>query len=54
MPNSQNEFISQKNQELIDKLVLGKLSLAEIAKIVGVSEQWLQSYVNSQCDLASR
>lgn len=42
----QNQAITKKTKDLIDKLLLGKFSFAEIAKIVGVSEQWLQTYVN--------
>lgn len=42
----ENQAISKKTKDLIDKLLLGKFSFAEVAKIVGVSEQWLQAYVN--------
>jgi insertion element IS1 protein InsB len=31
---------------LIDKLFLERISLAGIARVVGVSERWLQGYVN--------
>jgi hypothetical protein len=44
--NSQNGVISQRTKVLIDKLLLGKFSVIEIARIIGVSESWLQSYVN--------
>lgn len=53
MQNSQDQFISKRTKDLIDKLVLGKLSLAEIAKVTGISDQWLQSYVNSKYDFVS-
>ena len=53
MKNSQKPLISQRTKVLIDKLWLGKLSLVEISMITGLSEQWLQKYVNSKCDLAS-
>ena len=53
MKNSQKPLISQRTKDLIDKLLLGKLSLGEISMITGLSEQWLQNYVNSKCDLAS-
>ncbi len=46
MSNSQNGVISQRTKVLIDKLLLGKFSVIEIARIIGVSESWLQSYVN--------
>ena len=42
----ENQAITKKTKDLIDKLLLGKFSFAEVAKIVGVSEQWLQAYVN--------
>ncbi|MBD0347333.1 MAG: hypothetical protein ICV63_21430 [Coleofasciculus sp. Co-bin14] len=48
MQNSQDLVISQRTKELINKLLLGKFSLTEIAKIIGVSEPWLQSYVNAK------
>jgi predicted DNA-binding protein YlxM (UPF0122 family) len=47
LQNSQNPVISQRTKDLIDKLLRGKFSLAEIAKIIGVSEQWLHSQVNA-------
>lgn len=33
---------------LIDKLLLEKIPLAGIARVAGVSEPWLQSYVNAK------
>jgi hypothetical protein len=53
MQDSSKPIISQRTQELINKLLLGKLSLAEISRITGLSEQWLKNYVNTKCDLAS-
>ncbi len=50
MPNYQNLLISQRTKDLIEKLLRGKFSLAEIAKITGIPEQWLQSYVNEKYD----
>ena len=35
------------NFALIDKLLLERLSLAGIARVTGVSELWLQRYVNA-------
>lgn len=46
--NCQHQGISQQTQVLIKKLVLGRFTLAEIAKITGISEQWLQSYINKK------
>jgi hypothetical protein len=33
---------------LIDKLLLERLALAAIARVTGVSERWLQLYVNQK------
>ena len=49
MQNSQNQEISPRTQELIKYLLLAKFSLAEIANITGVSEQWLQNYIDAEC-----
>lgn len=46
--NSQNKSIDQVTKSLIDKLLLQKISLAGIARVFGVSELWLQSYVNNE------
>jgi insertion element IS1 protein InsB len=40
--------ISQATKALIDKLLLERVSLAGIARVVGVSERWLQTYVNQK------
>lgn len=48
MLKTQNPPISQRTTVLIDKLLLGKLTLAEIAKVTGISEQWLENYVNAR------
>ncbi len=47
MQYHQNQGISQRSQVLIEKLVLGRFTIAEIAKITGIPEQWLQSYINA-------
>ena len=43
--------ISCEKKDLIDKLLLEKIPLAGIARVVGVSERWLQKYVNEKYDL---
>ncbi|OQW94946.1 MAG: hypothetical protein BWK79_04105 [Beggiatoa sp. IS2] len=48
--NPQKGPISEETKELIDKLLLERLSLAAIARVTGVSEQWLQTYVNKKYD----
>jgi len=46
--NPQNAPISQEKKDLIDKLLLEKIPLAGIVRVVGVSERWLQNYVNQK------
>lgn len=43
----QNKMIDEATKTLIDKLLLEKIPLSGIAR-VGVSEPWLQSYVNAK------
>jgi len=40
--------ISDEKRDLVDKLLLEKISLAGIARAVGVSESWLQKYINGK------
>ena len=40
--------VSEETKALIDKLLLEKISLAGIARVTGVSEPWLQAYVNAK------
>jgi len=40
--------VSEETKARIDKLLLEKLPLADIARVEGVSESWLQSYVNQK------
>lgn len=44
----QKKVIDSTTRELIDRLLLEKISLAGIARAVQVSEQWLQTYVNEK------
>ncbi len=44
--NPKNKVIGEETKELINKLLLEKLPLAGIARITGVSERWLQTYIN--------
>lgn len=41
--NHENRVISQAKKDLIDKLLLERISLAGIARVAGVSELWLRS-----------
>jgi transposase-like protein len=42
------KVVSQATRELIDRLLLERISLAGIAHATQVSEQWLQTYVNQK------
>jgi AraC-like DNA-binding protein len=46
--------IQEDTKKLIDKLLLERLSLAGIARVTGVSEQWLQTYVNAKYETTPR
>ncbi|MCT7950275.1 IS1 family transposase [Ancylothrix sp. C2] len=46
--------ISQETRELIDRLLAEKISLAGIARSTGVSERWLQYYVNRKLEAVKR
>ena len=46
--HSTKKVINQATQELIDRLLLERISLAGIARAAQVSEQWLQTYVNEK------
>ena len=41
-----NITVSQETKQLIDKLLLERISLRGIARVTGVSWSWLQEYVN--------
>ena len=46
--NPTNKVISLETKDLIDRLLLEKISLAGIARSTGVSQKWLQDYVNNK------
>ncbi|WP_445243286.1 IS1 family transposase [Microcoleus sp. Pol14C2] len=46
--NPTNKVISSETKDLIDRLLLEKISLAGIARSTGVSQKWLQDYVNNK------
>ena len=51
MQDIQKPRTSQRTEILIDKLLLGRFKLAEIAMVTGISEQWLQNYVSANSNL---
>jgi len=48
--NATLEPIDESTRKLIDQLLLESLALAAIARVTGVSERWLQMYVNQKFD----
>ena len=50
----QNKIIDPATKTLINKLLLEKIPLAGIARVTGVSEPWLQHYVNEKYQSVSR
>jgi insertion element IS1 protein InsB len=40
--------ISAEKREMVDRLLLERISLAGIARVVGVSKRWVQYYVNAK------
>lgn len=44
--NPEKILVNQEKRELIDRLLLERISLAGIARAVEVSHRWLQTYVN--------
>jgi transposase-like protein len=44
----QNKSIDQTTKTLIDKLLLERIPSAGITRVAGVSEPWLQNYVNAK------
>jgi insertion element IS1 protein InsB len=46
--NPQSHRISDERRALVDKLLLERLSQAAIARVVGVSERWVNGYVSAK------
>ena len=46
--NPTNKVIDSQTKDLIDRLLLERISLAGIARATGVSKKWLQDYVNNK------
>ena len=48
------KMVNAATRELIDRLLLERISLAGIARAAQVSETWLQQYVNEKYALVQR
>jgi transposase-like protein len=46
--NPTRQPIDEQTRSLIDKLLLERLALSAIARVAGVSERWLQMYLNQK------
>jgi hypothetical protein len=46
--NPTNKTVSDETKQLIDKLLLERISLRVIARVTGVIWSWLQNYVNNK------
>ena len=46
--NPQNKIIPQEMWDIVDKLLLEKIPIAGISRVTGISEPWLQKYVNKK------
>ena len=52
--NPTKKTVTEKTKERIDKLLLEKLPLAGIARVIDVSETWLQAYVNEKYEAVEK
>ena len=48
--NAEKKYISQGEWELVDRLLLEKISIAGISRATKISETHLQNYVNKKYD----
>ena len=48
--NPTKKIISQETWDLVDKLLLEKIPIAGISRVSGISEPWLQKYINNKYD----
>ena len=46
--NPTKKYIDEQTKEIIDKLLLERISLRGIARVTGVSLTWLQNYVKQK------
>ena len=52
--NPTNKVISKETWELVDKLLLEKIPIAGISRVTGISELWLQKYINKKYENISQ
>ena len=44
----QKKVVSQETWDLVDNLLLEKIPIAGISRVTGISEPWLQRYINDK------
>jgi insertion element IS1 protein InsB len=54
VPDATKKVITPQTWELIDQLLLEEIPLAGIARVTGISADYLQEYVNRQYELVPR
>ena len=52
--NPSNKIIPQETWNLVDKLLLEKISSAGISRVTGISEVWIQNYINKKYEHAPK
>ena len=46
--NPTKKIIPQETWDLVDKLLLEKIPIAGISRVTGISEPWIQKYINNK------
>ena len=46
--NPTKKVIPQSTWDIVDKLLLEKIPIAGISRVTGISEPWLQKYINKK------
>jgi transposase-like protein len=54
VPHASKKVISSQTWQLINKLLLERIPLAGIARVAGISEAYLQAYVNRKYETVPR
>jgi insertion element IS1 protein InsB len=54
VPDATKKVITPQTWELVDKLLLEKIPLAGIARVTGISADYLQAYVNRKYETVPR
>ncbi|MCS6783320.1 MAG: IS1 family transposase, partial [Gloeomargarita sp. SKYG98] len=46
-PEARKKYISQAQRQLVDKMLLERLSIAAISRVTGISQSWLYKYIRN-------